>query len=391
MLEARTSHQNTSTFTHTLQRGPTFWWQHSRVVPLRTLASRHPFIISLLLQPQPPVMENFIRTQLQATELCIICHDFFSETHTPVVLHCRHILGKQCLINWLRRGRGNTQSCPHCREKLYQDTQSILWTRLCEANPEAIQNFLLPLWESIRQFPEPTFHSLLSVAIPPALEATVTNDANDRFLTLLSLLACLYGSYSAQAAEIGAEGLTVPFKRIIGLILSANVTVPKYMTKNRAFNVVIWKANSCMGLEDPGILWEYLNEASVLTNDRYMNFLWFYTILISQVIARCGTKADWPKRRHEKMNLVMRNCCADLAGHWDGRPSNEFKDRLVVVYEELRRCQIEIGKISLRGNEGEEHIVRGLWSMAGWKIRRDMVQWYGFIYERIFYAWLDES
>lgn len=69
------------------------------------------------------------------------------------------------------------------------------------------------------------------------------------------------------------------------------------------------------------------------------------------------------------MNLVVERCCVKIGGvgcPWKGRPNNELKEKLVGVYEELRRYQLEKGKMSLRGHSEEENVVRGVWALAAW-------------------------
>jgi hypothetical protein len=67
--------------------------------------------------------------------------------------------------------------------------------------------------------------------------------------------------------------------------------------------------------------------------------------------------------------MVVERCCRRIAGdNWVGKPSNEFKDVLVVVYEELRRYQLDKKKLSLRGHDSEDEVVRGIWALARWSV-----------------------
>jgi hypothetical protein len=71
------------------------------------------------------------------------------------------------------------------------------------------------------------------------------------------------------------------------------------------------------------------------------------------------------------MILVVERCCKKIGGEiWIDRPSNDFENVLVLVYEELRRYQLEKRKPSLRGHDGEESIVQGIWALAGWSAGR---------------------
>jgi hypothetical protein len=164
----------------------------------------------------------------------------------------------------------------------------------------------------------------------------------------------------------------MPFHRLTQLTFNAYLSTPLWLNNSYRFNKLVWKANTCMGPQSVDISWEYLNEASELENPRYFDFLHLYTVMVSQYLAHAGKASGWPQRRHERMNLVVKACCQGIGASWAGKPSNKFKDKLVLVYEEMRRLQLEVGRISLRGNEGEEHMVRGLWQIAAWPIKRNM-------------------
>jgi hypothetical protein len=106
---------------------------------------------------------------------------------------------------------------------------------------------------------------------------------------------------------------------------------------------------------------------------RYFDLLHLYTVLISQSIAHFPAPQPYPSKRHEVVNLVVERCCVKIGGSgcgWKGRPGNELKDTLVIVYEELRRYQIEKGRMSLRGHHEEEAVVRGIWALAAWRGRK---------------------
>jgi hypothetical protein len=71
------------------------------------------------------------------------------------------------------------------------------------------------------------------------------------------------------------------------------------------------------------------------------------------------------------MNLVVERCCKRIGSEgWSGRPSNHFKDVLVLVYEALRKFQLEQKKMSLQGYGNEEEIVKGIWVLAVWSVSK---------------------
>jgi hypothetical protein len=120
-------------------------------------------------------------------------------------------------------------------------------------------------------------------------------------------------------------------------------------------------------MTEGNIDWRYIVEAAKLEDQQYFPLLHLYTVLISQSIAHKEMPREWPTRRHEIMNLAVERCCRKIGGDWDGKASNEFKELLVVVFDELKRHQLDNGKLSLRGHPGEEHVVMGLWGIATWR------------------------
>lgn len=108
-----------------------------------------------------------------------------------------------------------------------------------------------------------------------------------------------------------------------------------------------------------------------VVSTEYFPLLHLYTMLISQSISHNAQPSVWPTRRYEVMNLVVERCCKKIGGDsWTRKPSNEFKDVLVIAYDELRRYQHIKKKASLRGHDGEEGVVKGIWALAGWGASR---------------------
>jgi hypothetical protein len=154
------------------------------------------------------------------------------------------------------------------------------------------------------------------------------------------------------------------------LTASAGAVLPKWLTTNPRTNRLIWRANACLPLTEDTISWDYVIEAIQLKDEQYMPLLHLYTVLISQGIAHQASPQPYPSKRQEIMNLVIERCCSKIGVGWKGKPSDKFNDVLVGVYDELRRWQGEKGRMSLRGHDGEEAVVRGMWALAGWGSRR---------------------
>jgi hypothetical protein len=329
-------------------------------------------------------MENFIQNNLHPVECCTICTEPFGAEHQPVTLRCKHIFGHKCIKKWLRIGRGNNTSCPNCREVIYeqQETKSVfdvpsIWTALCEQPPERLHNFMAKVWTGLRTLwqrkPDGKFSvtELLDIAIIPALVQTASPNAsrqhheNDPILDCYNLIAASWDSLDRPNT---ATGLAIPLVRLARLMSSASSTIPKWLTTVPRTNRLFWTANACLGVTQSDISWDFVVAASNNTaKSQHFPLLHLYTMLLSQSISHNAKPFTWPVRRHEIMNLVVERCCKKIGGDtWTGKPTNEFKDGLVFVYEELRRYQLHKKKQSLRGHDGEDNVVKGMWALAVW-------------------------
>jgi hypothetical protein len=329
-------------------------------------------------------MEKFIQSKLQPVECCSICIDPFSAEHQPVALSCKHIFGYECITKWLRTGRGNNTSCPNCRVVIYErpnpkcafDAPSI-WKALCEQPPERLHSFMTKVWFGLRILWQRkrngkfSVSELLDTVIIPALVQTANpNESrpsreNDWFLDCYNLITA---SWDSLGRPDTATGLAIPLVRLARLMSCASSTLPKWLTTVPRTNRLFWKANACLGITQADISWDIVIAASQdLGGTHHFPLLHLYTVLLSQSISHNAQPSVWPVQRHEVMNLVVERCCKKIGGSsWLGRPTNEFKDILVGVYEELRRYQLHKKKISLRGHDGEESVVKGMWALAAW-------------------------
>jgi hypothetical protein len=339
------------------------------------------------MTPNQAAMENFLNTQLHPADICSICTEHFSAEHQPVALPCKHIFGHECIKRWLFSGRGNTNACPTCRyicvpkssSQVTFDVPSI-WSALCSQQPERLHAFMTEVWSGTQvlwqRHPSGVFSvtDILDDAIIPALIATATRTSTpqdrspDPMLDAYNLVAA---SWDSLGRPDTATGLAIPLARLARLTASAGAVLPRWLTTNPRANRLIWRANACLPITADVIDWSYIEEASKLKDDTYLPLLQLYTVLISQGIAHHAAPTPYPSKRHEVMNLVVKRCCSKIGVGWKGKPRAGFKNALVGVYEELRRYQLEKGKMSLRGHDGEEEVVRGMWALAGWGSGRD--------------------
>ncbi|KAF3041111.1 hypothetical protein E8E12_006826 [Didymella heteroderae] len=235
------------------------------------------------------------------------------------------------------------------------------------------------LWIGIRDLwkrkPDGKFGitDFLNRAIFPALIETgvqAWSGSHDALADAYNLMAA---SWDSLGRPNRAEGLAIPFVRLARLVSSAATTLPLYLTDLPRTNRLIWNANACLGLTEENISWNCIVDASKLESERHFPLLHLYTVLVSQSIAhKSGPQQTLPTKRYEIMNSVVEKCCTNIGNScYTGKPSNEFKDTLLFVFQELWRYQHKRARLSLRGHAGENIIVRGIWAIAGWPVKRD--------------------
>lgn len=347
-------------------------------------------------------MDDLIATKLNPSSICGICKEHFTDKHVPVALPCYHILGHGCISDWLKSGHKASNTCPICRRTVFAlvkdptppfDDNSI-WRAICDQPAYQIHGFVSKVWEGIskmcrddcrrRQYPNSSTRSstvspsdgvtfkvdqYLQEAIFPALQHMGRRNGGTRlFLDCHNLTRA---SWNSLGRPNHTQGIATPLVRLARLMSQTSGVTPQWMASVVRISLLFWNANACINNDNQDIQrvdWNYINEAAQLVSPQYFPLLHLYTFLISQTIAHGDDSSKpWPKLPHEVTNLVLHRCWKTFGRGWKGKPSTEFKNRLVIVYEEMRRLQkTEKKNPSLRNHEGEEHIVRGLWAMASW-------------------------
>ncbi|KAF1976226.1 hypothetical protein BU23DRAFT_43542 [Bimuria novae-zelandiae CBS 107.79] len=319
-------------------------------------------------------MEAFFSTKLRPTETCIICSDPFSADHLPVALPCHHIFGHACITKWLRNGSGNNTSCPFCRHEIYEPiagaafTDASIWTALCAQSPERIHDFMSTLWRRVAKLfaaqPNGDFSTsdLLEHALIPALSRTArSNGHRGPFDDAHSLVLSTWDSLGRPDS---AHGLAIPLVRLVRLMTQTSAILPKWLTTVPRTSTLFWRANASLGTaaSSANISWTSLVEASQLENPRFFPFLHLYTVLLSQNIVHSRPTHAGPTERE-----VEQRCCRKFGSEWGEWPEEAFRQRVVAVYMELRRYQMQEKRLSLRGHDEEKGVVTGLWAMAMWR------------------------
>lgn len=54
----------------------------------------------------------------QADQQCVLCRNTYNAD--PVILPCKHVFDKKCLLSWLSEDEANQNTCPMCRRQLFR-------------------------------------------------------------------------------------------------------------------------------------------------------------------------------------------------------------------------------------------------------------------------------
>ena len=57
------------------------------------------------------------------TKNCIVCHEDFAGQDLPVQLPCNHVVGRQCIKEWILGGH---HTCPMCRQAIFKPDEGTI-------------------------------------------------------------------------------------------------------------------------------------------------------------------------------------------------------------------------------------------------------------------------
>jgi len=329
---------------------------------------------------------DWLQKYLQICATCSICEKPYSAIHIPVVLrHCGHVFGYQCLANTLYGGevdleeawclthgidRGSA-TCPSCDAHVLD---SLVEHNARTALERITSDTLVP-----------DHLSKLDAFVEQLREGVATVDLNAERKNLMSFFGACYTSdavdflHNALQDAASAGGYFSPFHDII---TASRVGKPQVMlfplirfcyllwdvhhTMRRKtsldINKLLWEGNRCLGLDKPLVQWEEVVEASELDDARLFPLVHCFTMLVSQALVRFNLSEPW--KGDDKLEKGRQMALSTVGVHFEGKPSDEWLSKLVIVVNELKRYQFEMGKEPLSGRAAETHIVRGWWSMA---------------------------
>jgi hypothetical protein len=197
-------------------------------------------------------------------------------------------------------------------------------------------------------------------------EKCYTCDGDDILQKALQDAASAGGYFSpfhdAITASRGAnpQPMAFPLIRFCFLLWDTHNAIRR--KTSLAINILLWEANRCLGVNSPLIQWEDVEEAADLENRQLFPLLHALTMLVSQALARNNLTAPW--QGDEELDLANQLACDCIGPHFEGRPSDAWLQKLVVVVNELKRHQFEMGRRALTGVSAEQSIVRGWWAIA---------------------------
>ncbi|KAI4635351.1 uncharacterized protein J4E87_000301 [Alternaria ethzedia] len=329
-------------------------------------------------------MAGNVSRYLQVSPTCFLCNRAFGPDHAPAALRaCGHIFGYRCLSIILNGGDVELKStwpdipsigikgaeCPECQVPITnldseQRALSILGD-ISSAIPDH-RDKLNAFVEQLRDSVANTDPDVNRQDILHFFKKCYTSDGDDILQKALQDAASAGDYFSpfhdAITASRGAspQPMAFPLIRFCFLLWDAHNAIER--KTSLAINILLWEANRCLGVNNPLVQWEDVEEAADLENARLFPLLHGLTMLVSQGLARNGLMDPWPEEK--KLDLAQQFACEFIGPHFEGQPSDMWLAKLALVVNELKRHQFEMGRKPLTGVAAEKSIVRGWWAIA---------------------------
>jgi hypothetical protein len=336
-------------------------------------------------------MTGNINKYVQVSPRCSLCNRPYSANHTPAVLRaCGHTFGYSCLSVILNGGdvdlrntwsdtpsisHGDTQ-CPKCQVPIThvdseQTALSIL--RAISSDAPEQQNKLNTFVEQLRESVAKTDPDVERKDYMQFFKRCYTSDGDDILQKALQDAASTGDYFSpfhdAIAASRGGEPqpMAFPLIRLCFLLWDVHCAIKR--KTSLAINVMLWEGNRCLGVGNPLIQWEDIEDATKLETPQLFPLLHCFTMLVSQALARNNLTNPW--LGDQRLDLAQKLACEIIGPHFEGEPSEQWLYKLAIVVDELKRHQFEKGRKSLTGAAAEKSIVRGWWAIANMEAEGD--------------------
>ncbi|KAI4650348.1 hypothetical protein J4E93_002704 [Alternaria ventricosa] len=304
--------------------------------------------------------------------------------HAPAALRaCGHIFGYRCLSIILNGGDVDLKStwpdipsigikgaeCPECQVPITnldseQRALSILGD-ISSAIPDH-RDKLNAFVEQLRDSVAKTDPDVERQDILHFFKKCYTSDGDDILQKALQDAASAGDYFSpfhdaiTASRGVNPQPMAFPLIRLCFLLWDAHNAIER--KTSLPINILLWEANRCLGVNNPLVQWEDVEEAADLENARLFPLLHGLTMLVSQALARNGLMNPWPEEK--KLDLAQQLACECIGPHFEGKPSDVWLGKLALVVNELKRHQFEMGRKPLAGKAAEKSIVRGWWAIA---------------------------
>jgi hypothetical protein len=321
---------------------------------------------------------------LQVYPTCFLCNRPFSPDHAPAALRaCGHIFGYRCLSIILNGGDVDLKDtwpdipsiglkgaeCPECQVPItHVDSEQTALSILGDISCDTIdrRDKLNAFVEQLRENVADTDPDVEREDFMQFFKKCYTSDGDDILQKALQDAASSGDYFSpfhdAITASRGAHPQPMPFPLIRFCFLLWDIHNAIKRKTSLAINALLWEANRCLGVSNPLVQWEDVEEAANPDNIRLFPLLHCLTMLVSQALARNNLTNPWPGEK--KLDLAYKLACECIGPHFEGRPSNTWLQKLAIVVNELKRHQFEMGRKPLTGIAAEKSIVRGWWVIA---------------------------
>lgn len=325
-----------------------------------------------------------ISRYVRVSAYCFLCNRPFSTDHAPVAIRaCGHIFGYRCLSIILNGGDVDVKAtwsdvsmlapkgaeCPECQVPITHidsEQRALSILRDISSDLPDERNKLHAFVEQLRESVAKEDPDVEPKDYMQFFRRCYTSDGDDILQKALQDAASAGDYFSPFHDAITASRASDPQPMGFALLRFCYLLWDTHHAMRRkssvSINVLLWEGNRCLGVSNPLVQWEDVEEAAELEDTRLFPLLHCFTMLVSQALARHNLVEPW--LGEERLELARKLACESIGPHFEGEPGELWLVKLVVVVNELKRHQFEMGRRPLAGGSAERSIVRGWWALG---------------------------
>ncbi|KAI1560863.1 hypothetical protein PtrEW7m1_011417, partial [Pyrenophora tritici-repentis] len=249
-----------------------------------------------------------ISRYLRVSAYCFLCNRPFSTDHAPVAIRaCGHIFGYRCLSITLNGGDVDVKAtwsdvsmlapkgakCPECKvpiTHIESEQKALSILRDISSDAPDQRNRLHAFVEQLRESVAKEDPDVEPKDYMQFFRRCYTSDGDDILQKALQDAASAGDYFSPFHDAITASRASDPQPMGFALLRLCYLLWDAHHAMRRkssvSINVLLWEGNRCLGVTNPLVQWEDVEEAAEMEDTRLFPLLHCFTMLASQALAR---------------------------------------------------------------------------------------------------------